>query len=122
MLSLTADPGFRLTSPASSIIIVNLNVGVERGIASHLRLKQTLRYGKLCKKDKECCILVGWGNIEMTADRWRVACTGQNRHLSKPLKMIKIKHTKRNSGDIVLMIVYCPQMIKNYKIIAIYRF
>ena len=65
ILRLTAGPGF--TSPASSRIIANLNVGVERGIGSNLRLKQRLRHGKLCKKDKECCILVGWGNVEMIA-------------------------------------------------------
>ena len=113
-LRLTAGPRFRLTSPASSRIIANLNVGVERGIGSNLRLKQILRHGKLCKKDKECCILVGWGNVEMTADRWRVS--GLHRAKSSPLGAIEhnknITH-KRNSGDIVLIIVYCPQMMKN---------
>ena len=114
MLRLTAGPGFRLTSPASSRIIANLNVGVERGIGSNLRLKQRLRHGKLCKKDKECCILVGWGNVEMTADRWRVS--GLHRAKSPSLEATehdKNKTHKRNSGDIVLMIVYCPQMMKN---------
>ena len=42
MLCLTASPGFRLTLPTSSRIIANLNVGVQRGIGSNLRLKQTL--------------------------------------------------------------------------------
>ena len=44
MLRLTAGPGFRLTSPARSRIIANLNVGVERRIGSNLRLKQRLMY------------------------------------------------------------------------------
>ena len=50
LLRLTAGPGFRLTSPATSRMIANLNVGVERGIGSNLQLKQRLRHGKLCKK------------------------------------------------------------------------
>ena len=33
------SPRFRLTSPASSRINANLNVGVERGIGSNFRLK-----------------------------------------------------------------------------------
>ena len=113
MLRLTAGPGFRLTSPATSRIIANLNVGVERGIGNNLRLKQRLRHSKLCKKDKECCILVGWGNVEMTADCWRVS--GLHRAKSSPLEATehdKNKTHKRNSGDIVLMIVYCSQMMK----------
>ena len=95
MLRLTAGPGFRLSSPASSRIIANLNIGVERVIGSNLRLTQRLRHDKLCKKDKECCIFVGWGNVEMTAHRWRVSgLHRENHHLSKPLNMIKIKRTK----------------------------
>ena len=35
MLRLTAGPGLRLMSPASSRIIANLNVDVERGIGSN---------------------------------------------------------------------------------------
>ena len=106
MLCLTAGPGFRLTSPASNRIIANLNVGLEWGIGSNLRLKQRLRHDKLCKKDKECCILVGWGNIEMTADRWRVS--GLHRAKLSPLEATehdKNKTHNRNSGDIVLMTV-----------------
>ena len=71
MLRLTAGPGL---SPASSRIITNLNVG----------LQQRLRHGKLCKKDNECCTLVGWRNIEMTSDRWRVS--GLHRTKSSPLE------------------------------------
>ena len=112
MLLLTADPGFRLTSPASSKIIANLNVGVERGIGGNLRLKQRLRHGKLCKKDNEYCILVDWGNAEMTADRWRAS--GLHRAKSSLLEATehdKNKARNRNIGDIVLMTVYCPQMM-----------
>ena len=49
MLCLTTGPGFRLTSPASSSIKANLNVGLERGIGSNFRLKHRLRHGRLCK-------------------------------------------------------------------------
>ena len=35
MLCLTTGPGFRLTSPASSKIKANLNVGLERGIGNN---------------------------------------------------------------------------------------
>ena len=49
MLCLTTGPGLRLTSPASSKIKANLNVGLERGIGSNFRLKQRLRHGRLCK-------------------------------------------------------------------------
>ena len=49
MLCLTTDPGLRLTSPASSKIKANLNVGLERGIGSNFRLKHRLRHGRLCK-------------------------------------------------------------------------
>ena len=72
----------KLKSPASSRIIANLNVGVEREIGSNLRLKQRLRHGKLCKKDKECCIFLGWENVEMPADHWRVS--GLHRAKSSP--------------------------------------
>ncbi len=47
ILRLIAGPGLRLTSPASSKIIANLNVGLERGIGSNFLLKQRLRHGKL---------------------------------------------------------------------------
>ena len=40
MLCLATGPGFRLTSPASSGINANLNVGVERGIGSNFRLNR----------------------------------------------------------------------------------
>ena len=49
MLCLTTGPGLRLTSPASSKIKANLNVGLERGIGSNFRLKHRLRHGRLCK-------------------------------------------------------------------------
>ena len=58
MLCLTTGPGFRLTSPASSRIKANLNVGVERGIGSNFRLKQRLRHGRLCKYVKNSCVLM----------------------------------------------------------------
>ena len=82
-------------------------------IGSNLQLKQRLRHGKLYKKDKECCILGVWGNVEMTVDRWRVS--GLHRAKSSPLEATehdKNKTHKRNSGDIVLMTIYCPQMMK----------
>ena len=49
MLCLTTGPGLRLTSPASSKINANLNVGLERGYSSNFRLKHRLRHGRLCK-------------------------------------------------------------------------
>ena len=49
MLCLTTGPGLRLTSPDSSKIKANLNVGLERGIGSKFRLKHRLRHGRLCK-------------------------------------------------------------------------
>ena len=39
ILCLFTGPGLRLTSPASSKINANLNVGLERGIGSNFRLK-----------------------------------------------------------------------------------
>ena len=42
MLCLTTGPGLRLTSPASSKIKANLNVGLERGIGSNFLM--TNRY------------------------------------------------------------------------------
>ena len=48
MLCLTTGPGLRLTSPASSKIKANLNVGLERCIGSNFRLKHRLRHGRLC--------------------------------------------------------------------------
>ena len=59
----------------------------------------------------------------MTADGWRVS--GFHRAKSSPLEATehdKSKTHNRNSGDIVLMTVCCPQMVKFYKMIAIYRF
>ena len=106
MLCLAAGPGLRHTSPASSRIIANLNVDVDRGIGSNLPLKQRLRHGKLCIKDNEFCILVGWGNVEMTADHWRVS--GLHRAKSLPLEATqqdKNKTHDRNSSGIVLMTV-----------------
>ena len=58
MSCLTTGPGFRLTSPASSRINANLNVGVERGIGSNFRLKQRLRHGRLCRYVKDSCVLI----------------------------------------------------------------
>ena len=49
MLCLTTGPGLKLTSPASSKIKANLNVGLERGIGSNFRLKHRLRHGRVCK-------------------------------------------------------------------------
>ena len=66
------------------------------------------------KKDTECCILVGWVNVEMTADRRRVI--GLHRATSSPLEANEHDTNKthtRNSGNIVFMIVYCPQMMKH---------
>ena len=36
MLRLTAVPGFKLTSPASSIINANLHIGLKRGTGSNV--------------------------------------------------------------------------------------
>ena len=58
MLCLTTGPRFRLTSPASSRINANLNVGVERGIGSNFRLKQRLRHGRLYRYVKDSCVLM----------------------------------------------------------------
>ncbi|KAK2192171.1 hypothetical protein NP493_37g06004 [Ridgeia piscesae] len=66
MLCLTTGPGFRLTSPASSRINANLNVGVERGIGSNCRLKQRLRHGGLCRYVNDSCVLIYFEGVEMT--------------------------------------------------------
>ncbi|KAK2186342.1 hypothetical protein NP493_205g03039 [Ridgeia piscesae] len=68
-LCLTIGPGFRRTSPASSRINANLNVGVERGIGSNFRLKQRLRHGRLCKYVKDSCVLMYFEGVEMTSDK-----------------------------------------------------
>ena len=58
MLCMTTVPGFRLTSPSSSRINANLNVGVERGNGSNFRLKQRLWHGRLRRYVKDSCVLI----------------------------------------------------------------
>ena len=53
MLRLMADPRLILTPPARRSTLANLNVGLEQGIGSNLRLKQRLRHDKSCKKESE---------------------------------------------------------------------
>ena len=69
MLCLTTGPGFRLTSPASSRINANLNIGVEREIGSNFRLKHILRHGRLCSYVKDSCVLIYFEGVEMTSDQ-----------------------------------------------------
>ena len=66
MLCLTTGPGLRLTSPASSKIKANLNVG--RGIGSNFRLKHRLRHGRLCKYVKDSCVVMYLEGVEVTSD------------------------------------------------------
>ena len=64
MLCLITCPGFRLTSPASSRINANLNVGLERCISSSFRLKQRLMQSSLCRYVKDSCVFMYLLNIE----------------------------------------------------------
>ena len=66
MLCLITGPGLRLTSPASSSIKANLNVGLERGIGSTFRLKHRLRHGRLCKSVKHSCVVMYLERVEIT--------------------------------------------------------
>ena len=68
MVCLVAGPGLRLTSPASSRFMANLNVGLERGIGINFRLKQRLRHGRLCKYVKDSCVFMYLERVEITSD------------------------------------------------------
>ncbi|KAK2150332.1 hypothetical protein NP493_2805g00000 [Ridgeia piscesae] len=68
MWCLITGPRFRLTSPASSRIKANLNVGLERGIGSNFWLKQRLRHGRLCRYVKDSCVLMYFEGVETTSD------------------------------------------------------
>ena len=68
MWCLIAGPGLRLTSPTSSRIKANLNVGLERGIGSNFRLKQRLNHGRLYKYVKDTCVLMYLEGVEITSD------------------------------------------------------
>ena len=68
MLCLITGPGFRLTSPASSRINANLNVGLEHGIGSNFQVKQRLRHGRLCRYVKDSCVLMYFEGVEITSN------------------------------------------------------
>ena len=53
VLLLMAGPRLIVTSPARRCTMANLNVGLDKGIGSNLRLKQRLRHGKPYKKESE---------------------------------------------------------------------
>ena len=68
LLCMTTGLGLRLTSPASSMIKPNLNVGLEQGIGSNFRLKQILRHGRLCKYVKDSCVVMYLDGVEIASD------------------------------------------------------
>ena len=57
-MSLQTGPGFRLTSPARRSTIDSLSDGLEEGIGSSFRLKQTFRIGNCTEKDDENRLVV----------------------------------------------------------------
>ena len=100
MLCLTAGPGFRLTSPASSRIKANLNVDVERGIGSNFRLKQRLRHGRLCRYVKDSCVLIYFEGVEMTSDQCASLLHKVKSWLLEAAEQHNSKTLNKNSGDI----------------------
>ena len=94
MLFLTTDPGLRLTSPASSKMKANLNVGLGRGLVSNVLLKQRLRHRSVCKYVKDCCVVKYLEGVELTSD-----------HCAKVLHKVKswfleaAEHDKHNSHN-----------------------
>ena len=68
MLCLTIGAGLRLTSPASSKIKANLDIGLERGIGINVRLKQRLRHGYLYKYAKDYFVVIYLEDVEFTSD------------------------------------------------------
>ena len=97
MLCLTTGPGFRFTSPASSRINDNLNVGVERGIGSNFRLKQRLRHGRLYRYVKDSCVLI---YFEMTSDQCASLLHMVKSWLLEAAEQHNSKTLNKNSGDI----------------------
>ena len=100
MLCLTTGPGFILTSPASSRINANLNVGVERGIGSNFRLKQRLRHDRLCIYVKNSCVLIYFEGVEMTSDQCASLLHKVKSWLLKAAEQHNSKTLNMNSGDI----------------------
>ena len=100
MLCLATGPGFRLTSQASCRINANLNVGVERGIGSNIRLKQRLRHGRLCRYVKDSCVLIYFEDVEMTSDQCASLLHKVKSWLLEAAEQHNSKTLNKNSGDI----------------------
>ena len=100
MLCLTTGPGLRLTSPASSKIKANLNVGLERGIGSNFRLKHRLRHGRLCKYVKDYCVVMYLEGVEITSDHCASVLHKVKSWLLEAAEQDKNKTHSENNGDI----------------------
>ena len=107
MLCLTTGPGLRLTSPASSKIKANLNVGLVMTenyylypIGSNFRLKHRLRHGRLCKYVKDSCVVMYLEGVEITSDHCASVLHKVKSWLLEAAEHDKNKTHSENNGDI----------------------
>ena len=100
MVRLTTGPGFRLTSPACNRINANLNVGVEWGIGSNVRLNHRLRHDRLCRYVKDSCVLMYFEGVEMTSDQCASLLHKVKSWLLEAAEQHNNKSLNKNSGDI----------------------
>ena len=100
MLRLTTDPGLRLTSPASSTIKDDLNVGLERGICINFRLNKKLRYFRLCKYVKDSFVVIYLVDVEITSDHCASMLHKVKSWLLEAAEQGKNKTHNENNDDI----------------------